>query len=290
VTVYERFGVTPIPLYEAVQDMSTLPSSLPSTTMYGGSEYDHLGSERALALATGVSLRGEFLATDANDKTAQVLAWRARRGTRDRLVRTVDGTTAREWIWARLNRVVLSETPDTFLIVPFALDFKLYGNWWNGRRRGGGWLLDSGVALDSGYSLDMSDVTPLTPNGLTTIVLPNAGNATVNNAIVTITNPAGGTAITNLVLTAGPDASTVKASWTFAGTIAVNTSLVIDTGAQTVKNNGVAAYANFTWTASVIDDWLEMYVPSTTMKITLTGGGSGGNAATATVDYAEGFN
>lgn len=285
----ERFGVTVIPLYEGVHDVSTPPSSLPAITLSSGGQYDQWGSERANPAPATLQVRGEILADDASDKQAQTVLWRARRGERDRLVRRVEGTDVREWIWARLNKVTMQTTPDTVLIQPFALDFKLYSPVWYGRRRGGPWVLDSGVDLDIGYFLDMDDVTLLTPGGLTTLTLPNAGNAITANAIVTIANPASGTAITNVVLTAGPDASTVKASWTFSGTIAVNTSLVIDTGAATVVNNGVNAYATFDTTAGVIDDWLYMHTGSTTMKITLTGGGSGANRATAKVDYSEGW-
>lgn len=285
----ERFGTAVIPLYEGVHDTGTFASALPSVATTRGEQYDLLGTEQARPAPATITVRGEILASDASDKTTQTRIWQRARGTRARLVRREAGTDQRHWVWARLNRVAMQTTPDTTLIQPFTLEFKVYSACWQGRRRGSGWVLDSGVDLDIDYWLDMSDRTALTPNGLTTLTLTNSGDTPIANAILTIANPAAGTAITAIAITAGPDASTVKASWTYSATVAANTSLVIDCGAASITNNGANDYAHFDTTAGVIDDWIAVYAGSTTVKITLTGGGSGGNAATVTVDYHEGW-
>jgi len=285
---YQMFHLAAIPLYEAEQDISTLDSVLPSIATSNGEQYDQLGTdERANPAPTSIQVRGEIVATSLLNKTTQRRTLTALRGIRDQLFRTEDGTSATHWMWARVKQVQLHATTETTLIQPFTLEFKLYSAYWHGQRFGAGRVLDSGYFLDTGYYLDEADSHTLTANALTTLTYTNDGDTDYTAPIVTITNPAGGTSITNIALTAGPDASTTEVTWAYTATLAANQALVIDCGEQTVKKAGVDDYAHFSATSSVIDDWLRIYSGNTTIKITLTGGGSGGNAATVVVAFDE---
>ena len=131
-------------------------------------------------------------------------------------------------------------------------------------------MFDAGVWFDTGYVFDETNTTALDASPKY-INVPNGGNCTVINANITISVPAGGTPITNLVITV-PGIS----SFAYSGTIAANTSLIIDCGAQSVMNNGIGDLAHFTLhpTAHLIDDWLRLEPGNNTMAVTLTGGGA----------------
>jgi len=97
------------------------------------------------------------------------------------------------------------------------------------------------------------------------MTITNDGDATCVNAIITVT--AGSAAITALTL------ATDDAELSYSGTIAIGKELVIDCGALSVKNDGAAAYAGFTWTGNHTSRWwLPLYSGDNTLTVTWTGG------------------
>ena len=121
-----------------------------------------------------------------------------------------------------------------------------------------------------------------------TVELTNGGNnvdsiAPQGSELVTtgvFTLAAGAQPITESTCTI-TDKNGVTTKWTYSGTIAPNTSLVIDTGKESIVNNGANAWADFT----VERDrprWLTLEPHKNEIYITLTGG-----AGTLTVEYND---
>jgi hypothetical protein len=102
-------------------------------------------------------------------------------------------------------------------------------------------------------------------SGANAFAVTVSGVEEVRDAVITV---AATTNITNLIVSLG-----ANQSWTFSGTIASGTSLVVDIGKQTVKNNGSDAYSSFTLDgAHTIDSWLRLSPGTNNMTVTITGG------------------
>lgn len=93
------------------------------------------------------------------------------------------------------------------------------------------------------------------------------GTSPVLDAVISVS--AVGAPVTSVSLTASGGHN-----WTWTGTIAIGTALVIDCGALTVKNNGIDAYAGFVLDPShTARGWLELPSNQTTaLTIDLVGG------------------
>lgn len=101
--------------------------------------------------------------------------------------------------------------------------------------------------------------------GSNAVAVTNNGVEEVRDAVLTVTATSN---ITNLVVQLGSNQK-----FTFSGTIAAGTALVIDTGKLTVRNNGVDAYNSFTLNAThTVDGWLVLASGTNNLTVTVTGG------------------
>lgn len=287
----ERFDTVELPLIEAEQDIGAIGTQAVYFDLPGGGAYDAYGSEVAPRGMYRLSATGEIgnLTTQA-EMQVQFDALRAKRGRRGKLYARMDDGTVR-WVWARLPNIPMRRTVDNVLYLLANLQFDVTSPVWYGERHGGGWVLDSGEILDAGLVLDEAtgDVFPLTKNTTTTFTVTNAGNATINDAMLVI--DAGSDAMSSLVIktyiTQGV-VSTSRGHLIFGGTVDASTSLIIDSATQSITNDGFDAYDDLTFGSfHHITPWIELYPLPTTTKFEISFLST--QDATATISFSDGW-
>jgi len=259
---YTKFGTTTIGQVSPVHDIS-LPSRAQGIETIGGA-VDEYGSEVApVAIPYRVTVHGEEIANTLGTIASKVATIRALMGKRDKLYRKVDGTSDTQWADARLIDMAMNRDGSQQLAVPYTLSFLVYSPVW------------SGTSVVTSAALGTEPATVLE--------VYNGGNAQVRNPIITIT--AATNAITNVTLTANDETSI---SW--AGTLASAKDLVIDCGAQTIRNDGADAYAGVTLNSGhTVAYWVGLgATATTTLTITRTAGGSD-VVGKVKVSYYEGW-
>lgn len=251
------FGATTLPTRDLRVDISSDLSKLGLVPLPGAGWFDAQLTEASPAEPPVIKLFARMTAAALATLSTNLDTLRARVGRRDTLTITLPGGSTR-WRYARLVGLQAESRAEHHLganvTQPVELTFQCVEAWWRG----------------AAHDVDVT----LTGPSPQSMVMANAGNRTVNNAIITVA--AVPSNITSLTI-----AVTGSSSFTFSGTITAGQSLVIDCGAMTVKNNGADAYANFALGGShVIDDWLRLVSGNTTVVVTWTGGG-----ATSTINF-----
>lgn len=271
-----RFGTVTLPELDADDD---LPLAGVQSPLVLGSNgwFDAAGSGRARRAPARVRW-GRVVAEDSTAaQRAAVTAVLGLAAQRLKLWREwSDGT--REWAWARVLDGGQKHGPHDVYVSPLELEFSLVSEW-RGERHSGGWVLDDGELLDDGLYLDESGKYTLSSSPLA-ITLEN-GNAVVRAVTITVT--AGSAAITLLTIRNATSACCLV----FDGTVAAGKSVVIDAGAQSVLNDGVAAYAHLVRDATYHQNgaWFEVWPGNNSITVTKTGGSTD---STITFDYYEG--
>lgn len=287
----DSFGTFDINLYDSVDDVGTADSNAALYTLAGGSLFDPLGSTRAEAIPRTLTKTGQIVGATRDEVYADFNTLRSLRGKRRKLNRVMFSgddpeDRVQHWTWARcmsVNRGV-GRTHAMQFYLPVSLEFQQLSPVWYGRfRSASGWVLDDGYYLDDGYFLDDTGNSFAVTGGTSQdISLTNNGNENVTNAIITLT--AGDVALTSLRVI-GPDTNIY-----YGGTIEVNTSVVINCGAFSVKNQGVADYDNFTLDPSHQSRyWLNLAPGTNTVTIQTTTVGEAAESVqgTLSVTYHE---
>jgi len=245
---YTKFGSTTIAQVSPVHDIS-LPSQSNGIETIGGAVDPYGTAQAPIAVPYTITVKGEEIANTLATLAAKFQALRPLVGKRDKLYRSLDGTSGTQWAWARLVAMQASRDGDRQLAVPYTMRFDIYSRVWNG----------TAVITSAALSTEPSTV----------LTVYNAGDADIRNPVVTIT--AATNAITNITLLANSETSL---SW--AGTLASAKSLVIDCGAKTIKNDGADAYSGVTFNAGhTVAYWLGIgATATTTITVTRTAGGS----------------
>jgi hypothetical protein len=284
--IAERFGTYAFPVWAPEDVLDTAPTGGRLVELARGA-FDPAGIGEGSARAYTFGIKRMVVGTSAADLQTQIDAARAIVGSKARLYgRTEDGLV--RWILARCLRVSQKTTALHVLHQPLDFEFEVAAPGWNGSHHGSRWTLDGGVALDTGYVLDSGgDTFTLTasPQNLT---ITRGGNR--RQTAVTLTITAGSANITALTLAQYDGATAGPYSLQYTGTILAGKSLVIDCGAHSVYNDGVADWAHLTLTAAHKSaDWFGTETPlggALILKVTRTGGGTG---STVTVTFDEGW-
>jgi len=261
--IIDRFGATyatatALPQAMASQDLGAGPVQSQAVELPGGGWFDPAGSGQARPRLRELVARGRLSATSETALDTAWAAWRALVGTRSKLWLTM-GDGSQRWRWARLVEVPALSEAEHVLWQPLSLRFELLSEVWQGAAH--------------------SEVTGLDESPQA-CGAPNNGNAPVRNAVVTLT--AAGTNITAATFT-----MTGVSQFSWAGTLLVGNSLVIDCGARTVKNNGADAYSGFSLGAGhAIAEWLRLVAGLNSVLVARTGGSS---ASTVTISYNDGW-
>jgi hypothetical protein len=258
-----QFDTTAIAGASANHDIGIPEANAEVMAALGGA-FDTRGSEQVAAkLPYSIQVQGKLVQTSVAALLAAYQTLRALHGKRAKLYRTADGGTANgEWVWARLMRVETSRKVENRLALPFTLTFMVESPIWHGTARSTTITLSSSPATGT---------------------VTNSGNATVRDAIITVT--AAGSAITVVDIENTTTGNVSKIRYT--GAIPAGQSLVIDCGARSVKVNGADAYAGFSLQAAhAIPEWLRLAAGANSIRVTRTGGGT---ASTCTIAFDDGW-
>lgn len=258
-----RFGSTDLSQISLRQreDLTVAGQLIP---LPGGGVFDPDGEAQArIELPSTVTVDSEYLETTAEAFRTLLYGLRALIGVRALLYRSPDGGEANsESCMAKLRQVSQSRDANDVLVMGVSLRFELVREVW------------SGTAHEETITLDAS---PKSQD------CDNDGNAIQRAIVITVT--AAGAPITALEI---ENLTTGHVSHiSYDGSIAVGESLVIDCGAQTVRNDGDADYEHFALeTDHAIDEWLRLAPGANTIRVTRTGGD---NTSTCVLTYSDGW-
>ena len=271
-----QFGVYVFPLCNKRDVLNVGDTAGAMVPLVGGGYYDGYGAEDAPEALRKVSTQYEIIETTATAVQTERDAIRGRAGQLLRLWAVLPSGASR-FQWARLAQVDMERRREFIFYQPMRLSFELRHPGWNGTAHGAAWYLDAGHYLDTGKWLDMAETWTPTADG-DTYTLTNDGQLRQTDATITIT--AGAATISNITLQVN------DCDWTWTGTVAIGTSLVVDCGAKSIKNNTVDAYSSLTLNAGhTVADWIQLEPGNNTVTITYTG--NAGADATVTWDYYD---
>lgn len=271
-----QFGVYVFPLFNKRDVLNVGDTGGAIVGLVGRSYYDGYGVEDAPETLRTVSTQYEIIETTATAVQTERDAIRGRAGQLLRLWAVLPNGTSR-FQWARLAQVDMERRREFIYYQPMRLRFELTEPGWNGTAHNAAWYLNAGHYLDTAKWLDQYDVwTPASSGATHTLV--NDGQ--LRQADVTITITAGAATISNIRLRVN------DCDWTWTGTVAIGTSLVVDCGAKSIKNNTVDAYSGFALNAGhTVADWWQIEPGNNTVTINYTG--NAGADATVTWDYYD---
>lgn len=261
-------GMTTLPVLERSHEMGSGASRLVLLDSPDG-QVDGLGTEKARRTAFNLTHNCRLYGVTAASMLSQLDALRAMRGDRDKLWMVTHAGDLR-WLYARLDSISGQNIPRNSLYLPVAINFSVLPQIWNGAYHDN-WTFDSGYYFDEGMYFD-SDLVFALDSTPKTVTVGNDGNVDVENCIITVT--AQTSSITALVIKRKVGGTTYE-HLEYAGTIAATKSLVIDCGAQSVKNDGTGDSANFSRGADhKYDGWLKLLPGDNSIEVTRTGGGT----------------
>jgi hypothetical protein len=279
----KTFGKNSLPVYDYAWDAGTPESLQALISSVGGVTFDAYGVDDAPAsLPYSISYKCVAVASTAAALRTTLDTLRAQHGKREKLYRMAESDNEElHFAWARLTQIQVSNTVSDQAMIwqPLTLVFLVLTSW-NGIQHGQPWFFDDGVLFDDGAYLDLDDVWTPSASGDTETV-NNGGNRSVSNAVLTIRAGASAT-ISDVRIRCG------DCDWTWTGTVAVSTILVIDCGRRTVRNDGVDAYSGFAHnTGHKIADWLRLEPGDNTVTINYTG--NAGALATVEFNFYDGW-
>jgi hypothetical protein len=255
-------GVT-LPAYAPEHDLGTDESLSAYVPVPWAPAYNVLGSEQAQGKPREIAVR--CMAVNGTETTLQTTldSVRALRGKYGALsIALADGTSRTRN--ARCERIEHPRRAGEKRYHNLTLYFQCDGSGWQGAQHAG--TGDYIVTLNtSPKSMEIS----------------NGGNDIVRDLTVTV--KAGGANITAVTI-ANAETGHVS-SLTYTGTVTAGQSLVIDTGAWTVKNNGADAWGGVTFGGThAIREMLRLAPGANTINVTLTGGSTDSTVAFAFYD------
>lgn len=284
---YWKFGSVELPVYNPSMDVGAGEALSPQPTpILGGGAYDANGSEQVGRAGVHFTCSALCYGVTAAAVKTQFDNVMALIGKRAKLYRVSD-TGDVHWCYARLVNAQANRVVDDTLTIGVALDFIMLSPCWNTKRHGAGWVFDDGKYFDDGLVFDEAtgDTATLSMGSgvANTITINNGGNVPVRSLTMTIT---AGSAITEIDIKRSTGGGTLN-HLVYNGTIAAGKSLVIDSGAYSVKNDGVSDYANLAIGGSNTRPyWLEVDPGNNTFSITLTGGS---NTSTIVFEFWDGM-
>lgn len=260
-----RFGTVTLPIYETEYTISPVPSDMSGLLPVGSNVFDGNGSDRA-PLKFPAAIVYKCIAHESTLGATRVAtdALRALVGRRDYLYRVADDDATVQQCLARLAGIDMPRGITNRIF--FEMNFKfvqLAG--WRGNSHGD-WRFDSGEIFDDGLTLDSSDFQGTFVAASHALVVTNAGNLPIQDAILTIT--AGSGTITSVAVAA------VGASidWRVNATLTPSATLVVDCATRSVTVNGDDAYRDFALgSGHRLRNWLYLEPGNTTIVATLTG-------------------
>lgn len=275
--ILERFGPLTLPERMVRHDHNTVAARKSLVQTVAGA-FDGAGDGQAgMALPQNLDYEGLIYEEDLTVWRAAVDALRGMSRKRARLYRRGLDDDAVHWCVARLMATETDYEMERSSVYEVRLRFSQLSPWVGHDHTA--WVLDDGSLLDDALYLDEAGFTATLSGASTNLVVTNGGNRAVEAVRVEIT--AGSANLTALTITGG------GAHVVFTGTVVAGQTLVIDSGAQAVQNNGAAAYGGFALGGShTLESWLRLEPGATTLTIARTGGSTN---STVRVEFRDGW-
>lgn len=263
-----KFGLvyasaTVLPVLGADQQIGPDPVLPTNVVLPGGVTFDTRGTDQALPSGHTVTARGFYRAADEAALQILVDAMQAWIGKRTKLWLYCADATQR-WRYARLLSAPLTHLARGYgrFQQPMTLTFELDDMLWYG--------------ADATHTLTLNERPKIG-------VSINDGNQTVRDIRITVT--AKESAITQLDI--ANDMTGHVSLVRFSGTIAQNTSLVIDCGEMKVENNEEDAWNDLNRISGhKINEWYRVGPGDNITTVTRT---DGGNTSTCKLEFYDGY-
>lgn len=261
-----QFGTTVLPNYNADQDIGLEAPSKYAALPWGGA-FDYMGNETIRPgghkLNKPCTLLSEMVTTlqaakdnlDSEYRALQVLV-----GTEAKLYRMRLANGVIEWAWARLEGIKGARKSGDILTLSFTLEFYVRSPcWYSVNTHAYDWLI-VGIA-----PADTLLTTLAESKGAAVKYIDNTSNIDQPAAIFNLTAIS---TVTSVII----NNTTTGYSFSYTGTLAAGDTLVIDTGAMSVKKNGVDAYSLFVPPANH-EEWMHIAPGENKLTININGGG-----------------
>lgn len=258
---YSTFVATTLPTARPRPNVGTGAVRSDAILLPSGTIFDPTGSAQKRRGLYTIAYPCMIKETSAANAHTAYQALRALIGVYGKLYRKLyDAST--QWLYCRLLDVGATREPDHLFTQPLTLLFETRQEVWHGA-----------LNQDS-YAFDAS---PLSKE------INNAGDATQRDMTITIS--AEGSAITLLGI--DNDESGHVSDFHFTGSIAAGESLIIDTGAWTVLNEGVDAWDDIAFQGThAIEGFLWFMKGNNTITFHRTGGD---NTSGIQIDHYDSF-
>jgi hypothetical protein len=256
-----QFGSTVLPDYNEESEIGLVSKSKSALDIPSGGALDLYAGEKVLPGAAKPTKSCTLHATTEAGLLASMIALRVLVGTRAKLYRMIVDDNHLEWAWARFDNLAATRKygAQSRYFQDVRLSFTVYSPAWYSQDTH---YYSSGVAPSEPDDL----TTLLAESGETTVLhVYHSGNIDQPAAIFTIT-------ATGTVTLVTINNATTGYSFRHNGTLFSGKTLVIDTGAVSVLNDGVDDYAHFTPPANH-EDWIHIAPGANTLLITIVGGG-----------------
>lgn len=264
--IYQFDGVT-LPLYDQAQDLSTgaVGSSL---VMSVGGAFDWAGSRRRLPRRASPTISGQYAAEMDGDQLVEstgnpIIAaageYIVTHGARADLRAQVDALKAKVGVRGSLYRRRFDDESISQFRTARLLEVR-----------------EKGAIDERGVRAALDCVFEITGVGWRSAA--QASVSLINNALVEV---AGTLPVRNATLTITASATITQVSvacaaqgvaWTWAGSLAAGTSLVIDDEARTVTAAGVDAYSGFTLASGhTAEGWIDLAPGANALSVAVVG-------------------
>lgn len=283
-----KFGTTAL---EYANQVDTIGSGATPVSYFGLPEGGALDGYGGASKQPGVVERSKVMRLTAGSEAGLEGAFfglLGLRGRRERLYRRTAGGDI-HWMYARLVEVAAErnfEQARYRLIQDVELRFACQEATWHGAWRGG-WALDGGVYLDSGYDLVGSEVFVLDEEGrvtwTVTIGSGEAGRAATRAVRILIANH-GATAVTGVTVANATSGDEVE----FSGTLGAGSTLLIDTGRMQATIDGADAYDDLVLAPGAdMAAWFTLLPGDNYITVTRVGGTGGEGWPEITFEFFE---
>jgi hypothetical protein len=275
-----QFDTLVLPAYNPTTGVGTGALQTAVLQLPGGGAFNVNQGGRSRRKVTQLSRSCTLAYDTAGEMRTAYNLLRALTGYQRRLWRVWDDGTA-EWCWAVMGEIGAARGVRNNLWLAVELNWAMISEAWNGTHHGAAWTLDSGIIFDTGYVWDTTETSALTADATTAVTATNAGNRDCESLRITIT--AGSTKLTQVTITL----TAQNCELHYHKDINAGQSLVIDTGAWTVLNNAVNAYADLELTANHKQDrWFRLAPGANALSVICAGGGAA-PASTITLEYHD---
>lgn len=255
----EQFGTTVLPVAVPKSDAGSGDSKLNLSPLSWGGQFDENGSAAVPMPGGKLGYQCRLFGTDASNLDGLYRPYKVLRGTKAKLYRR-NGDTTQHWCWARCKTVDADWTYENIAHIDIKFEFVMTSPcWYSTTQHTYDWHIVGIVAADTLLT------TLAESKGSAIQYIDHSGNIDQPAAIFTLTAIG---LVTSFII----NNVTTGYRFSYTGSLSAGDVLVIDTGAMSVKKNGVDDYASFVPPTNH-EEWMHIAPGENKLEINITGGG-----------------